>query len=78
MSKIIRTKDDADVYGSGGLAMKTIYRDAARYADQDDCLAACAREVSDEHGLEGWALDARWTDDDRAEIQLTVPDWVAS
>jgi hypothetical protein len=57
--------------------MTTISIDAAQYADHDDCLAAAAADYADDHGLEGWDLDARWEGGDEGErevILLTVPE----
>lgn len=51
----------------------TIIRDAAPYAGYDDCLAACAADVAEEYGLEGWDLEPRWADDERDAILLDVP-----
>lgn len=39
---------------------------AAQYADYDDCLTAA-------NDLQGWDLAPRWVDDQRDEIELTVP-----
>jgi hypothetical protein len=43
--------------------------------DEDDCLAAAAREFASERsGLGGWDLSPRWTDDDTREtVTLTIP-----
>jgi hypothetical protein len=46
---------------------------AAQYEDADDSLAAAAADVASERGLEGYDLDARWADEDRSEIALTIP-----
>lgn len=46
---------------------------AKRYEDEDDCLAAAAANVAQERGLERWQCEARWADDDRDEIVVTVP-----
>lgn len=51
----------------------TIRIDARRYEDQDDCLSAAQADYAAEHGLEGWDLEARWEDDQRDAILLTVP-----
>lgn len=54
--------------------MKTIELDAKKYEDFDDCLAAAAEEYVSEHPeAKGWDLDARWEDDNREVILLTVP-----
>ena len=51
----------------------TIRVDAARYADEDDSLAAAAAEVAAERGLDGYDLSPRWEDDQRETILLDVP-----
>ena len=53
--------------------MTTVRLRAALYEDHDDCLAAAVAEYSSEHDLEGWDLSARWEDDNRDTILLTVP-----
>lgn len=54
----------------------TITVSAAQYEDHDDCLTAAAEDYISEHSdLEGYDLDARWADDQRDEILLTVPAW---
>lgn len=57
--------------------MATIRIDAKRYEDHDDCLRAAADEYAAAHDLEGWDLEARWEDNQRNAILLTVPDHVA-
>ena len=47
--------------------------DAAKYEDHDDCLAAAVRDVQKARGLKGWALRARWADDNRETILIDVP-----
>lgn len=56
---------------------KVISVKAKQYEDYDDSLQAAADEVAERLGLQGWDLDARWADDDRDSILLTVPDYVA-
>ena len=51
----------------------TISVPAARFADEDDCLAAAAEAVAEERGLQGWDLNPRWEDDERETILLDVP-----
>lgn len=51
----------------------TIEIDAAKYEDHDDCLAAAVRDVQKARGLKGWALRARWADDNRETILIDVP-----
>lgn len=51
----------------------TLRIDAAKYADEDDCLAAAAADVAQERGLEGWQLDARWENNQRDVILIDVP-----
>lgn len=53
--------------------MTTVRISAKRYTDSDDCLADAAADYAREHGLDGWDLDARWEDDQRDAILLTVP-----
>lgn len=48
---------------------------ARRYIDCDDCLTAAADSTAARYGLEGWDLDARWADEDRTAILVTVPAW---
>lgn len=55
--------------------MTTIRIDAARYEDEDNCLAAAAADYSRHHGLDGWILDPRWEDNQKDVILLTVPSW---
>lgn len=59
------------------LAKNTIVRlKAAPYGWYDDCLAAATADYIDDHpDLKGYDLDARWEDDERDAILLTVPDW---
>ena len=46
--------------------------------DQDDCLAAAeAAYVAEHPSLKGYDLSARWTDDDRETVTLSVPAWHA-
>lgn len=49
--------------------------DVAADPDEDDCLAAAAREwASERDGLQGWDLSPRWTDEDTREtVTLTIP-----
>jgi len=47
--------------------------DAAAYAADDDCLVAAAADYADAHNLAGWELDARWADEQRETIILTIP-----
>lgn len=51
----------------------TIRIPAAQFADEDDCLAACAAKVADERQLKGWNLAPRWADEQRNEILVDVP-----
>lgn len=54
----------------------TIRVKAAQYTGHDDCLSAAAADYVDEHpDLDGYDLDARWEDDERDVILLTVPAW---
>jgi hypothetical protein len=44
--------------------------------DVDDCLTAAAASYFAAHPeLKGWDLSARWTDDTRESVTLTVPAW---
>lgn len=46
-----------------------------QYEDDDNCLAAAARDYAYDHGLESWQVIAEWVggdDGDREEIALTV------
>lgn len=45
---------------------------SAAFADYDDSLSACAADYAATHGLESWHVEARWADDSREEIVLTV------
>ncbi len=45
---------------------------SAAFADYDDSLSACAADYAATHGLESWHVEARWADDLREEIVLTV------
>ena len=55
---------------------QTIRINARKYESSDDCLADAAADYIAAHkGLEGWDLDARWEDEQRDGILLTVPDW---
>jgi hypothetical protein len=47
--------------------------DASKYEDFDDCLAAATSEYARANGLEDWQISARWLDDQRDVIVLTVP-----
>lgn len=46
-------------------------RNAADYADHDDCLTAAAEEFAEENGLEYWEVTAAWEDDQRDVIVIT-------
>lgn len=47
-------------------------------ADQDDCLAAAEESYVTEHkSLKGYNLSARWTDETRETVTLSVPAWHA-
>ena len=51
-----------------------IPRDSEQYVDSDDGLAAAVADVSREMRLaRGWTVDARWEDDSRETIIVTVP-----
>jgi hypothetical protein len=51
-----------------------IPRNSEQYVDSDDGLAAAVSDVSREMGLApGWTVDARWEDDSRETIIVTVP-----
>ncbi len=54
-------------------SMTTIRIEARQHEDHDDCLAAAAKAYASKHALEGWDLEARWEDDQRDFILLTVP-----
>lgn len=43
-----------------------------RYEDEDDCLAAAARDVAAERGIETWQVSADWQDNERDVIEITV------
>ena len=51
----------------------TITVSAKGYEDEDDCLAAAARDYAREHDLEAWEVEADWVSDERDEIALKVP-----
>jgi hypothetical protein len=51
----------------------TVTMPASLYVDSDTCLADAAADYAKAHGLEGWDLQARWADDERDAIELTVP-----
>lgn len=56
------------------MAHTTLTIPAAQYADYDDCLAAAAADVAQEHGVPaGYDMSPRWADDDRDEILVDVP-----
>jgi len=56
---------------------KTLRYDSCTWEDEDDCLAACAAEMADTFGLDGWDLNPRWEDErTRDAILVDVPDWV--
>lgn len=59
------------------MAHHTIRVPAARYEDYDDCLTAAAHDAADEYGIHGYDMDPRWADDDRDEILLDIPLWLA-
>ena len=49
---------------------------ARKYQDSDDCLIDAARDYVATHpDLAGWDLEARWEDEQRDAILLTVPTW---
>lgn len=54
-------------------AKTTIRLPAKKYEDHDDSLSVAAEEYAAAHSLNGWDLDARWADEQRDEILLTVP-----
>jgi hypothetical protein len=57
------------------LTMTTISVPARQYEDHDDCLSAAQADYIEAHPeLEGWELNPRWSDDQRDEILLDVPD----
>lgn len=51
----------------------TLKIDAAKYQDEDDCLAAAAADAAETHGCQGWDLSPRWADDQRDAILVDVP-----
>lgn len=55
--------------------MTTIRIDAARYEDEEDCLSRAAIDIARERELIGWALGARWENDERDGILLDIPAW---
>lgn len=51
----------------------TVTLNALDYEDEDDSLRAAADWVKRSLRLRGWDLDARWGDDQRDTILLTIP-----
>lgn len=51
---------------------------ADRYADHDDCLSAAAEDARSEFGLDGYDLSPAWADEQRDEIELSLPASVLS
>lgn len=51
----------------------TISVPSAEYEDFDDCLEAAADAERKRRGLDGYALGARWEDDERDYILLDIP-----
>jgi hypothetical protein len=61
-----------------GNIMTTISIPSSQYEDFDDCLSAAQADyVADHPELEGWELNPRWSDDQRDEILLDVPEATA-
>ena len=57
--------------------MTTISVPSSQYEDCDDCLSAAQDDYISDHlelELEGWELNPRWSDDQREEILLDVPE----
>ena len=55
---------------------RTVSVPASRYEDEDDCLSAAAADYIAAHpSLAGWDLSPRWVDEQRDEIEMTVPAW---
>ena len=55
----------------------TVTVDAARYENEDNCLAVAAADAAKARGLQNWDLNPRWADNQRNEILLDVPAWAA-
>ncbi len=55
------------------MATQTITIASKQYEDEDDCLAAAESDAQDLYDLAGWDLCPTWADDDRTEIELTLP-----
>jgi hypothetical protein len=45
---------------------------AKQYEDHDDCLEAARQDYIAEHGCDEWTVEARWENDERDNIVLTV------
>ena len=54
------------------MAKRTVEIQASKVQDADDCLAAAEQLVTEREGLEDWQVSARWTDEDRESITVTV------
>lgn len=53
---------------------RTITVPASHYEDHDDCLdAARCAYLEAHHEVEWWQVTVRWADDERTDIELTVP-----
>ena len=50
----------------------TILVPAKKYEDSDNCLTDAAVDVAEERGLELWQVEARWEDDQRDNIEVTI------
>jgi len=51
---------------------------ASAYADFDDALSEAAHEMKEDLDLAGWDVRARWLDESRDEIVMSLPNWIKS
>jgi hypothetical protein len=68
-------EEAAEVSGDDAKAVEVateIEVDAREVADHDDCLEAAAQLVAARERVERWQVQARWTDDDRDSITVTI------
>lgn len=56
------------------MAKRTVEIQASKVQDHDDCLAAACEIVAAREGVEDWQVSARWTDEERESITVTIDD----
>lgn len=68
------TENDNEIHTAQAFVNNSVIVSANRYEDYDDSLAAAIKDYAYEHGFELWQVEAKWADEQRDEIVLTIND----